>query len=754
MRRWTLPFLALPLLLPLSTGVSRAQSPDIPPGYTAYQILGPGINAPPLPFKIEGDRMLTPEGGMVTVTGGGVTDDRIDITMDVPGATVRFMGTRVGDAFTGYSFLVSDDDDERDMIPLTMTPVGQETDFAPDPSALASAPGISRVEVVPGGATLEAGEPRRFVARVFDESGAEIADPEVEWFAGGSRTRMTVNGEFTGFEPGERTIAALVNGAAMGLTMVTVNEPSIASLSVYTEVPSRLAVGSRLALEVDALNAVQRWELSPEVSIESSAPGVVSVSGWTLSAESPGRAEVTLRSGAAEESYSIEVVAASDELSITGLPSGVVRTGEVVRLGTTVAAAHPVWSVSEPGAAVYADGAFVAERAGRYTVVATLGDHVATATIEATGRGVSGRIQVHGHGMNVSAFSSDLWPQNGHVYVGTHQANQLRTYDVSDPSSPVLTDSQAFDARVVNDVKVSADGRWLVATREGASDRRNGILVFSLSDPAHPALVSEYTETLTAGVHNVFWVGSLVYAVNDGTGDLHIVDVSDASNPREVGRWGLPVEGRALHDVWVQEGVAYLSYLGDGLVILDVGGAGRGGTPEKPVLVSRIFYPGGPTHSAYRYGDYVFAGDEDFSLQGTVPSAIGTDPRGPIHVIDVSDLARPRYVGKYEVPEAGAHNFWIDPEAGVLYVGYYQGGIRVVDVTGELRGELYRQGREIAHFLPAAGPDEAKTPFATRVWGVFPMFENGWQPTGEVLYATDYNSGLWTFTVEMSEPIS
>ena len=68
MRRWTLPFLALPLVLPLSAGVSSAQTPEIPPGYTAYQILGPGINAPPLPFKIEGERLLTPEGGMVTVT--------------------------------------------------------------------------------------------------------------------------------------------------------------------------------------------------------------------------------------------------------------------------------------------------------------------------------------------------------------------------------------------------------------------------------------------------------------------------------------------------------------------------------------------------------------------------------------------------------------------------------------------------------------------------------------------------------------
>jgi hypothetical protein len=42
-------------------------------------------------------------------------------------------------------------------------------------------------------------------------------------------------------------------------------------------------------------------------------------------------------------------------------------------------------------------------------------------------------------------------------------------------------------------------------------------------------------------------------------------------------------------------------------------------------------------------------------------------------------------------------------------------------------------------------------------WGIYPMFQNGWQPTGKVLFATDYNSGLWSFTVERPEeerPIS
>ncbi|MDX1661365.1 MAG: hypothetical protein R3326_06200 [Gemmatimonadota bacterium] len=747
MRRpvWLTALLAVALLAAVVE--APAQQPGVPDGFTVYQLLGPGVGAPPVPFRIEGDRITTPPGGMISVVESRLDDGRLDMTLDLPGGTGRYLARRHGNAFAGYMMLFIGE--TRDLVPLSMVPVGGDEGLRPDPTAFSTAPGISRIEVLPDDARLEAGERRRFVARVWDEDGREIPDAEVEWFGAGSRVRVTGDGEFRSMSAGTKRIAAFVDGA-IGFAEVRIAEPRIGSIVLFTELPSRLAVGSRVPLDYDALDTVNRWVLDPAIEIVSSDPRVVGVEGSTLIAGSPGTATVVLSADDARIERAIEVVPAPGELEITGAPSDPVRTGEVVRLSTTVDHAAPVWTVDSDDAQVFPDGAFVAKGPGLHTVVATLGGRAATTTIHALPREVDGRIRIQGHGPNAETHTSDLWPQNGYVYVGTHQANRLLTWDVAHPSAPIRTDVQEFDARVVNDVKVNEAGTLLVATREGASDRRNGILVFSLEDPETPRLVSEYTETLTAGVHNVFWSGDLLYAVNDGTGDLHVVDLSDPTRPREVGRWGLPVAGRALHDVWVQDGIGYLSYLWDGLAIVDVGGAGKGGTPTAPVLVSRIFYPGGPTHTAMRHGDYLFVGDENFSTFGTVPSSVGSDPRGPVHVIDVSDLERPRVVARYEVPEAGAHNLWIDDDT--LYVAYYQGGIRVVDVSGELRGDLYAQGRQIAHFLPQAGPDEAKRPFSPRVWGVFPMFENGWEPVGETLYATDYNSGLWTFTVERPEP--
>ena len=107
-------------------------------------------------------------------------------------------------------------------------------------------------------------------------------------------------------------------------------------------------------------------------------------------------------------------------------------------------------------------------------------------------------------------------------------------------------------------------------------------------------------------------------------------------------------------------------------------------------------------------------------------------------MVDVSDINSPRKVAEYPVPEAGAHNMWVEDD--IMYMGYYTGGGRVVDVSGELRGDLYRQGREIGR-LWAGDPEGFKVnlPFT---WGA--------QPHKGLIYFNDLNSGVWI--VKLGEP--
>jgi len=317
-----------------------------------------------------------------------------------------------------------------------------------------------------------------------------------------------------------------------------------------------------------------------------------------------------------------------------------------------------------------------------------------------------------------------------------------------------LTDTVMVDARIVNDISTTADGKILVISREGASNRKNGISFYDASDPAHPKLISEYTATVTGGVHSAFVDKHYVYLTDDATGSMRVIDFADVKNPKEVARWqtetegistirtkeGDTVVGRYLHDLQVKDGLAYLAYWHDGLVILDVGAGLKGGSPEQPKLVSQFrfnhneLYGNGwlaGTHSVFRDRNYVFIGDEVFPSFFDIGSHKRIPVRGIVHVIDVADINNPRKVAEYPVPEGGAHNMWV--EDGIMYMGYYSGGGRVVDVSGELRGDLYRQGREIGRLW--TGDPESYRPNLAFTWGA--------QPHKGVVYFNDVNSGLW-----------
>ncbi|MQA90760.1 MAG: hypothetical protein GEU90_11055 [Gemmatimonas sp.] len=365
-----------------------------------------------------------------------------------------------------------------------------------------------------------------------------------------------------------------------------------------------------------------------------------------------------------------------------------------------------------------------------------------------------GSFEVVGRGPVTESQTSDIWVFEGvdgrdYAYVGTWGGcsgcfgDRMYVWDVTDPMAPALTDSVVVDARVVNDVKVNEEGTIAIITREGASNRRNGIVLLDLSEPRKPTVLSEYWETLTGGVHNVFIDDDLVYAVHDGTMDLHIIDISDPEDPVQIGRWGVPAHPtKMLHDVYVEDGLAYLSYWDDGLIILDVGNGIRDGTPEEPVYVGQHRYryevqgqEYGNTHVAFPYTNeagnrYVFVGDEIFP-PGFDQEDPSSSPAGYIHVVDVADIENPVEVAKYELPRAGTHNVWVEDD--VLYVAYYNAGLRAVDVSGQLEGDLGRQGREIAAL---ATTDEdayiADRPFA---WG--PQFHDGY------VYVSDHTSGLW-----------
>ncbi len=479
----------------------------------------------------------------------------------------------------------------------------------------------------------------------------------------------------------------------------------------------------------------------------------------TITFNKPGRVEIHGVAEGVEELRVIDVLPNPVANVSMQLESTAVRTGDVMRPvvrvedrgGRPLTDVYVEYSIEAAGelqgvAAAYEDGAYVVERPGDYRLIATAGGRSAAIAVAASARGIEQEARVVGRGPVAHVETSDLWVFEGldgrdYAYTGTHArggGQRMFVWDVTDPMSPSLTDSVMVDARVVNDVKVNEEATIAVITREAASDRRNGIVILDISEPAHPQILSTFTENLTAGVHNVWIEGDLVYVINDGTLAVHIVDISDPSEPVQVGRWEIRPGSinKYLHDIWIKDGFAYVSYWDDGLFILDVGAGIKGGTAIEPELVSFIKYPEGNTHTAFRYGDYVYVGDEFIRC-----AECTNGPRGFVHVIDVSDIEDPREVARFEVPEAGAHNVWVEDDR--LYIAYYQGGLRVVDVSGELRGDLYAQGRQIGWYHTAGATGESTRPGSTMAWG--PQVYKG------LVYVSDRFSGLWVIQLEPPE---
>jgi hypothetical protein len=397
--------------------------------------------------------------------------------------------------------------------------------------------------------------------------------------------------------------------------------------------------------------------------------------------------------------------------------------------GAVVAGATVSWFLT-PGVAglVRADGGFVGYEAGVAEIVAVAGAFADTIEVTVAARNLTGQLNLVGLGRLPSGRgTTDLWVRGAYAYTGTLEVvtngvvatgNALMVWDISDPAAPVLTDSVLVNARRVGDIKVRTDGTLAVLTHEQSSDAKNGVTILDLTDPAHPTVTGRFTSGLEPGVHNVWIEGDIVYLAVDGIGNgMRVLDISDPANPTVVAAFSMP--NSFLHDIYGRDGLLFLSYWDEGLVILDVGNGIRGGTPADPRFVSRVFTKGGQTHNALYWPEsgYVFIGEEDFATPGIM------------HVVDASDLENPVEVATFRVPGQTPHNFWLDEDRGVLYLAWYQNGIRVLDVTGGLAGELERQGREITSSLY-----EGAQPGPTRAWA--PQLHEG------MLYVSDISSGL------------
>ena len=615
---------------------------------------------------------------------------------------------------------------------------------------------------------LRVNEQMQLQAQVVDESGRVLPDTVVFFSRARRSLAISREGEVKALKPGTHAFFATTLGGnrIRENFELQVLYPPITSIE-WTQKNNSFYAGTKLDLNFSVEDSLGSTRSIGDVRLASTNPEIMSVNDFgQLIVHRAGKA--SLQAITDEQmifDWAIEVKnnpANSIELDLTH-STDTIRTGDVVQLQAIVLdngnnevkdapvqfsyIAYPDDQLGQGSSAQIAqDGRFVANDPGHYTLVARSGNLINERTIRVDARKVRRNLEVVGKGIVPDVKTSDLWVWEGvdgrdYAITGTWGARgEAFLWDVTDPSNIHTIDTVQVDARTVNDVKVSEDGTIAVITREGASNRKNGIIILDVTNPAETKILSEYTDGLTGGVHNTFIYENHVYAVNNGR-KYDIINIEDPTNPYTVGVFELDTPGHSIHDVWIEDGIAYSSNWSDGVVVVDVGSnssadmPGAGGSPQNPTQLGSYTYPSGWNHAAFPFKSkstgkfFVAAGDEAFPY--------GLDTQGPnraagwIHFIEFDGWESPDEVARYQVPEAGSHNYWIEDD--VMYAAFYNGGLRVVDVSGELMGDLYEQGREIALFLPS--DPKAAIPNSTFTWGP--------QPYKGLIYLSDWNSGIW-----------
>ena len=635
------------------------------------------------------------------------------------------------------------------------------------------------LKTIPDPISVVAGEKLQIKVIAIDGQGNKLGEGGIFYFplresglVPTSGMEIDSTGLIKAYQPGVYNLVVARRGLenesfARIYTKVTVTPRPVAKIEI-DNIPQKVYEGASFQIDWHAYDAGGNEVKGKAISLVSNNTDILVVDDFNnMSALKTGSTVLTAKIDQVSTDFKVRVVKNPIAKIALEIDRQEVRTGDVIRLKAQAwdKNGQPVKGVpfnysffsnvaekASGGAGVIdQDGKFVAEKPGTYTLMVTSGDRVAKQKVRVNNRFVNQKIELVGKGLITDKHTSDFWVWEGvdgkdYAVTGTWGADgKAYFWEVTDPSAIVLVDSVQVDARTVNDVKISEDGSLCVISREGASNRKNGIVILDVTNPREVSVISTYTEQLTGGVHNLFIYKDHVYALSNGQ-RYDIINIKDPKNPYKVGKFELESPARAIHDVWIEDGIAYSSNWNDGVVMVDVGNGKAGGTPAKPVEIARSKVEGDANHAAFPFKSkstdkfYIVAGDEIFPLGFMDDSDALIAPSGYLHFIDFTDIENPKEVARYEVPGAGSHNFWI--EGDLLYVGYYNGGLRVVDISGDLMGDLYRQGREIAHYLPM--DKNGYTPNAPMTWGA--------QPYKGHIFMSDFNSGLWAVKLSGEQP--
>lgn len=315
------------------------------------------------------------------------------------------------------------------------------------------------------------------------------------------------------------------------------------------------------------------------------------------------------------------------------------------------------------------------------------------------------------------------------------------TVDVSDPADPtlladrrgLLADTEAGAMGTIHDVAVDGDVLLVAGPAQPGTAGSKGVLVYDVADPADPVRRAFYPTDHY--VHNCYLDGETAYVTGGSYGHrVLIVDVAD-EDPTTLADWSpvdhepaleeVPHASLTVHDVYVDDGRAYLPSWDAGTYVLDVSDPGEPTyvtmvgdyATEELADLSRIdaLVPPGNHHYARpsEDGSLLAVGRESWNHD-----SVEGGPGG-ITLYDLDGAGAPTAVGTIEPERASdetygsgtwttAHNFELVGDR--LYTAWYQGGVKLYDVGDPAAPEQlawWRQPAEAAFWTARRAATDA-----------------------------------------------
>jgi hypothetical protein len=369
--------------------------------------------------------------------------------------------------------------------------------------------------------------------------------------------------------------------------------------------------------------------------------------------------------------------------------------------------------------------------------------------------------------------NADVYAFDGFAYLGSWLgkgclSKGIRIYDLRDPRHPTQVSTFADAASnpalvgtwtekvIVQRVHTrSFHGTLAAVSFQNCSTTDThafrGFGVYDVTDPRHPRELSRYAAPGTRGSHEL-WLGAdngraFVYtaiirselttsptydpatrdATVPGRADFRIVDVSNPTQPRDVGEWGAWKElgvkpnagGKAnlVHSVRIDDKLrrAILSYWDLGTVFLDIA------NPNRPRFLGKTTPTQGATHSSF------------LTRGGTLLVETHETQAGLPVYYDISRPSQPRRLSNFSI-EGFENDSVHDPKVrgATTFFSWYSLGVVAARSAIPSRPTLRAQFIPDTDYL---NPDFFCTEPCAEVWGV--------ALADDLVLASDMNSGLY-----------